>query len=139
MRLTSQTNLNLDMTNLAAFPPTKKLERWLRSNPQEIVPMCDQVLKESVDPITLTLTPCSESRSCIIDLAIQENVAEEEIEEMESRIYKIRPFGSSEKGRNAAARERAGIVDEDEQRRLGVNMRDLGPGGECYTEAARLC
>lgn len=46
MRQTGQTNLNLDMTNLIAFPPTRKLERWLRSNPQEIVPMCDQVLKE---------------------------------------------------------------------------------------------
>jgi DNA replication licensing factor MCM4 len=46
MRLTHQTNLNLDMTNLVAFPPTRKLERWLRSNPQEVIPMCDQVLKE---------------------------------------------------------------------------------------------
>jgi DNA replication licensing factor MCM4 len=48
MRITGQTNLNLDMTNLAAFPLTKKLERWLRNYPQEIVPICDQVLKECV-------------------------------------------------------------------------------------------
>ena len=48
MRQTGQTNLNLDMANLAAFRPTKDLERWLRMYPHEIVPMCDQVLKECV-------------------------------------------------------------------------------------------
>lgn len=69
--------------------------------------------------------------SCIVDLALADNVPEEEIEEMESRIYKIRPYGSAEKGRTAAARERAGIIAEDEDgKRLSVNMRDLGPGGE---------
>lgn len=46
MRLTRQTNLNLDLQDLEAFPPTKKLARWMRTYPQEVVPMCDQVLKE---------------------------------------------------------------------------------------------
>jgi DNA replication licensing factor MCM4 len=39
------------MVNLAAFPPTVKLERWLRNYPQEVIPMCDQVLKECVTAI----------------------------------------------------------------------------------------
>lgn len=46
MRQTKQTNLNLDLQDLEAFPPTKKLARWIRTYPQEVVPMCDQVLKE---------------------------------------------------------------------------------------------
>lgn len=56
---------------------------------------------------------------------------EDEIEEMESSVYKIRPFGSTEKGHIAAARARAGqqVADAD---RLGVNMRDLGPGGRSF-------
>lgn len=46
MRTSKQTNLNLDLQDLEAFPPTKKLARWIRTYPQEVVPMCDQVLKE---------------------------------------------------------------------------------------------
>jgi DNA replication licensing factor MCM4 len=46
MRITGQTNLNLDINDLEAFPLTKKLSRWIRTYPQEVVPMCDQVLKE---------------------------------------------------------------------------------------------
>ena len=46
MRLGRQTNLNLDLQDLEAYPPTKKLSRWMRTYPQEVVPMCDQVLKE---------------------------------------------------------------------------------------------
>lgn len=48
MRITGQTNLNLDINDLEAFPLTKKLSRWIRTYPQEVVPMCDQVLKEYV-------------------------------------------------------------------------------------------
>ena len=48
MRVTGQTNLNLDINDLEAFPLTKKLSRWIRTYPQEVVPMCDQVLKEYV-------------------------------------------------------------------------------------------
>jgi DNA replication licensing factor MCM4 len=51
MRMTQQTNLNLDLQDLEAYPPTKKLSRWMRTYPQEVVPMCDQVLKESVSSI----------------------------------------------------------------------------------------
>jgi hypothetical protein len=47
---------------------------------------------------------------------------------MESRVYKIRPFGSAEKGRANVAKEKAGLAPADEDR-LGVNMRDLGPAG----------
>lgn len=49
MRLTRQTNLNLDLQDLEAYPTTKKLSQWIRTYPQEVVPMCDQVLKEYVN------------------------------------------------------------------------------------------
>lgn len=64
--------------------------------------------------------------SCVIDLAIRENALEEEIEDLESQIYKIRPFGSAEKGRQAEARLQAGIRRPEDEG-MGVNMRDLGP------------
>lgn len=48
MRTSKQTNLNLDLSDLEAYPLTKKLARWFRTYPQEVVPVCDQVLKESV-------------------------------------------------------------------------------------------
>jgi DNA replication licensing factor MCM4 len=135
MRLTSQTNLNLDMINLAAFPPTVKLERWLRNYPQEVIPMCDQVLKEWVCLFSIARRPRGSiadrlgwpALSCIIDLAIEDAthgvhspVAEEEIAEMESRTYKIRPFGKPD-------------IDgekEGDRKGMGVNMRELNPGGK---------
>lgn len=64
--------------------------------------------------------------SCVIDLAINENCSEDEIEELEAQIFKIRPFGSAEKGRQAEARIQAGISRPDDLTQ-GLNMRDLGP------------
>ena len=46
MRLTSQSNLNLDVVNLEAYPPTRKLFTQLMKYPQELVPIMDQVLKD---------------------------------------------------------------------------------------------
>lgn len=66
------------------------------------------------------------THSCIIDLAINEHCSEAEIEELELLIFKIRPFGSAEKGRQAEARMQAGITRADDAHQ-GVNMRDLGP------------
>lgn len=62
----------------------------------------------------------------MIDLAIREGVNEDEVEDLEAAIFKIRPFGSQEKGRQASARIQAGLA-RPEDRNVGVNMRDLGP------------
>jgi hypothetical protein len=66
--------------------------------------------------------------SCIIDLAIEDAthpvhgpVSEDEISEMESRTYKIRPFGKADVESGQKGTERKGI---------GVNMRELNPGGK---------
>ena len=49
MRVTGQTTLNLDMVDLQAFPPTKKLYTQLIKYPQELIPVMDQVHQRSGD------------------------------------------------------------------------------------------
>lgn len=68
-------NLNLDVKDLQSFPPTKKLYHQLLNYPQEIVPIFDQTLKDT-----------------ILDVMVEENASAEEIGEVERTIYKIRPF-----------------------------------------------
>ncbi|KAH9903495.1 hypothetical protein C8Q73DRAFT_674968 [Cubamyces lactineus] len=41
-----ETNLNLDMINLAAYPPSRKLQSQLVQSPQEVILAMDQVLKD---------------------------------------------------------------------------------------------
>lgn len=99
MRKTGQTNLNLDATNLLAYPPSRKLHSQLLKYPQEVIPAMDQVLKD------LMLALAEEDHEAGIEgMAGQQG--EEEIDEIVGRVYKVRPFG-----------EKAG------------NMRDLNPGG----------
>lgn len=108
MRVTSHTNLNLDLMNLFAYPPTKNLYNQVLNYPQELIPICDQVLKD-----------------CVIELAeedrdggdedLEGNRGEEAISEMEGRIYKIRPFGY------------AGPSPQESTNTRGVNMRLLNP------------
>ncbi|OAV99561.1 hypothetical protein PTTG_25211 [Puccinia triticina 1-1 BBBD Race 1] len=86
MRLTSQTNLNLDLINLLAFPPTKNLYNQILNYPQELIPICDQVLKDCA----IELAEEDRERG---DLESEAIPTDEEIAEMEGRIYKIRPFG----------------------------------------------
>jgi len=86
MRQTSETNLNLDIVNLLAYPPSKKLHTQLLKYPQEVIPAMDQVLKD-----------------CMIDLAEADQTAgmegmvgkqgEEEMAEILGKVYKVRPFG----------------------------------------------
>ncbi|KAI0088265.1 MCM-domain-containing protein [Irpex rosettiformis] len=86
MRQTGETNLNLDMLNLAAYPPSRKLHVQLAKYPQEVIPAMDQVLKD-----------------LMLEIAEQDQLAEmegmtgqdgeEEIAEIMSKVYKIRPFG----------------------------------------------
>ncbi|KAI0356995.1 nucleic acid-binding protein [Trametes cingulata] len=97
MRQTGETNLNLDMINLAAYPPSKKLHSQLVKYPQEVIPAMDQVLKD------LMLEIAEEDQQAGME-GMRGEEGEEEISEIMGKVYKIRPFGIP-----------------------SVNMRDLNP------------
>ncbi|KAG0141342.1 hypothetical protein CROQUDRAFT_663969 [Cronartium quercuum f. sp. fusiforme G11] len=115
MRMTSQFNLNLDLTNIMAYPPSKTQYRKILSYPQELIPIFDQVLKD-----------------CVIELAEQDRDAgvaelqgvsgEDEIADLEGRPFKVRPFGLI----SQSAKDPT--VSLDKAARRGANMRDLNPG-----------
>ncbi|PLW28451.1 hypothetical protein PCANC_25109 [Puccinia coronata f. sp. avenae] len=117
MRLTSQTNLNLDLINLLAFPPTKNLYNQILNYPQELIPICDQVLKDCV----LELAEEDRERA---NLDSEAAVGDDDIAEMEGRIYKIRPFGYA--GQSPESMSSTGAGGQPVSR--GVNMRLLNPG-----------
>ncbi|KAI0080394.1 MCM-domain-containing protein [Panus rudis PR-1116 ss-1] len=97
MRQTGETNLNLDMHNLAAYPPSQKLHIHLIKYPQEVIPAMDNVLKD------LVLEVAEQDRiSSAPGMTGAEGDAE--IAEILDKVYKIRPFGMQ-----------------------SVNMRDLNP------------
>ena len=48
MRELETTNLNLDVQNLKAFPPTKKFYHQLHAYPQEIIPIMDTCVKDEM-------------------------------------------------------------------------------------------
>ncbi|KAI0922862.1 hypothetical protein AcW1_002588 [Taiwanofungus camphoratus] len=97
MRQTGETNLNLDMVNLQAYPPSRKLYSQLIKYPQEVVPAMDQVLKD------LMLEVAEEDQQAGMD-GMQGEQGEEEVADIVSKVYKIRPFGMP-----------------------AINMRDLNP------------
>lgn len=97
MRQTGETNLNLDMNNLAAYPPSKKLHSQLVKYPQEVIPAMDQVLKD------LMLEIAEQDQQAGMEGMTGEE-GEEEIADIMGKVYKIRPFGLP-----------------------SVNMRDLNP------------
>lgn len=100
MRQTNETNLNLDIRNLLAYPPAKKLHIQVIKYPQEVIPTFDQALKD-----------------VMIELAEQDQAAgmegmegtegDVEISDILGKVYKVRPLGLTP-----------------------VNMRDLNPSGE---------
>lgn len=100
MRVTGQTNLNLDVTNLQAFPPTRKLQSQLVKYPQEIIPVMDQVLKD------LMIAIAEEDAANGLEGMTGEE-GEDEINDIMGRVYKIRPWGGD-----------------------ACNMRDLNPTGK---------
>lgn len=100
MRQTGETNLNLDITNLLAYPPSKKLHTQLVKYPQEVIPAMDQVLKD------LMLEVADADQQAGVD-GMQGAEGDEEIADIMGRVYKVRPFGL-----------------------LSVNMRTLNPSGE---------
>ena len=100
MRQTGEHALNLDMHNLAAYPPSKKLQVLLTKYPQEVIPLMDQVLKD------LMLEIAEEDQQAgMEDMRGQQG--EEEIAVIMGKVYNIRPFGVP-----------------------AVNMRELNPSGE---------
>lgn len=74
MRNVGSTNLNLDAKNLLSFNQTKKLYYQLQNYPQEVIPIMDQTIKD-----------------CMIALATENNQSFN-VEDIETNIYKIRPF-----------------------------------------------
>lgn len=118
LRLTGETNLNLDALNLLAYRPTKKLYHQLVNYPQEVIPIMDQVLRDVMielghEELEKAQTKFAEGNLSQLELSLITN----EIRDVESRVYKVRPFGGEKT----------------------VNMRDLNPGGECRLYFAQTC
>ncbi|KAG5735126.1 DNA replication licensing factor mcm4 [Termitomyces sp. T112] len=97
MRQVGDTNLNLDMVNLLAYPPSRKLYNQLMKYPQEVIPAMDQVLKD----LMLELADLDQQAGMEGMVGAD---GEAEIAEIMGRVYKVRPFGLPT-----------------------VNMRDLNP------------
>ena len=109
LRETGQTNLNLDALNLLAYPPTKKLYHQLVSYPQEVIPIMDQVLRDVMiesaeEELEAVQAKLADGQVGELDV----RVVEEEVREVEGRVFKVRPFGGEKT----------------------INMRDLNPGGK---------
>ena len=98
MRHTHQTNLNLRIADLAAFPPAKKLSVQLQRYPQEMVPIMDQVLKDEMLELAYEDMRAGSHRD-------DADIAQAEIELIEGLLYKVRPYGGAP-----------------------TNMRELNPG-----------
>jgi DNA replication licensing factor MCM4 len=99
MRQTGETNLNVDMVNLLAYPPSKKLHNQLFKYPQEVVPAMDQVLKD------LMLEIADIDQQAGLE-GMEGADGDEEIADIMGKVYKVRPFGLP-----------------------SVNMRELNPTG----------
>ncbi|WVO18176.1 hypothetical protein L204_105879 [Cryptococcus depauperatus] len=107
LRYTGETNLNLDALNLLSFRPTKKLYHQLVNYPQEVIPIMDQVLRDVMielghEELEKAQVRFSEGSLSQLELG----VITDEVREVETRVYKVRPFGGEKT----------------------VNMRDLNPG-----------
>lgn len=81
MRATNQTNLNLRVSDLEAFPPARRLATQLQRYPQEMVPIMDQVLKDEMLEMVYD------------DVHNGRGAAAEDVEMVESLLYKVRPCG----------------------------------------------
>lgn len=71
MLITDQYQLNLDLVDLQAYAPTKKLHNALIKFPQEVVPMLDQCLADAMD-----------------ELVAQQDMHDRALDV----VYKVRPF-----------------------------------------------
>lgn len=109
MRITGDTNLNLDVVNLLSYPPSRKLYSQLIKYPQEVVPAMDQVLKD----LMLEIADVDQQEGAEGMVGAE---GDEEIAEIMGRVYKVRPFGLD-----------AG------------NMRELNPSGTLTVLLHLLC
>lgn len=80
MRSLGLTILNLDVINLIAYPPTKKIYHQLLNYPLEMVPIMDQTLKD-----------------VYVSMLIDNGASEEEIDQANATIFKCRPFNIDKK------------------------------------------
>lgn len=86
MRQTGQTNLNVDMINVLSYSSSKKLYNQLIKYPQEVIPVMDQVLKD------VMIELADEDATSGVE-GMQGKEGEEELRDIMSKVYKIRPFG----------------------------------------------
>lgn len=100
MRQTGETNLNLDVVNLLAYPPSKKLHSQLVKYPQEVIPVMDTVLKD----LMLEIAEMDHREGLE---GMEGRQGEAEIGDIMVKIFKVRPFGLK-----------------------SVNMRELNPIGK---------
>lgn len=129
------TGLNLDIRNLKAYPATLKLWHQVQAYPQEVIPLMDQSIKdvmvvlaekemkkqgESQSQASSRQTPVrqqvpsSDPMVPSSDRSVREPTTDAQapqvvdlIQEVESRVYKVRPFG----------------LDQT------INLRNLNPAG----------
>jgi hypothetical protein len=109
LRETGESVLNVDAINLVAYPPTKRLYHQLINYPQEMVPIMDQVLKDVMTEMAdeeLEVVRNRRAEGQISEMELR--MMEEEVRDVEGRVYKTRPFGGE----------------------ITINMRDLNPGGK---------
>ncbi|OLL24127.1 DNA replication licensing factor mcm4 [Neolecta irregularis DAH-3] len=80
MKDAGTSNLNLDVRDLAAYIPSKKLAHQIVAYPQEIVPIMDQAIKD-----------------VLVDMLQASEACDEEINQVEVTTYKVRPFNLPDK------------------------------------------
>ena len=78
----------------------------------------------------------------MIDLAWKDHdanpaaVPEADIEDIDARVYKIRPFGTYSVPDSVKTNGIAQSIPKDE-RSLGINMRELNPQGQIFSQGRR--
>ncbi|KAK9462542.1 MCM2/3/5 family-domain-containing protein [Lipomyces oligophaga] len=104
------TNLNLDIQDLRSYPPARGLYYNLLKYPQELIPVMDQAVRDTViEMMTSTL-----------------NLSQAEIAEHESQVvYKVRPFGLASSPTDIS-RDQLSVSDNGDGRIKG--LRELNPG-----------
>lgn len=81
LKSSSITNLNLDVRNLLAVPESVQLYTFLLTYPQEVIPIMDQTIKDS-----------------IISILTEDELNDQDlVNAIESKVYKIRPFNIGNK------------------------------------------
>ncbi|KAL0570649.1 MCM DNA helicase complex subunit [Marasmius crinis-equi] len=97
MRQTGEKNLNVDVVNIYAYPPTRKLHSHLTKYPEEVIAMMDMVLKD------MMLEIAERDQDDGFD-GMLGGEGDDEIGTIMSSNYRVRPFGVP-----------------------SINMRDLNP------------